>query len=523
MSLPKGWILATLGDLALYINGRGFKKSEWKTEGIPIIRIQNLNKENADFNYADDDFEEKYRVKNGDLLVAWSASLGAYIWNRGDAWLNQHIFRVDPYKVVDNNFLYYTILESISELYQKSHGMGMVHVTKGVFESHEVLLPPLNEQKRIAKKVDELLATVESTKSRLNNTQIIMKRFRKSILIAASTGNLTSEWREENGVNDEWRNTTLDQVILKKPKNGYSPKGVSYETPVKNLTLTATTSGKFIDGYYKYVDIDIENDSHLWLNPGDILIQRGNSIDYVGISAIYNGEKKKYIYPDLMMKILSDHKHIDNSFLHYVLLSDSTRQYFKDNATGTSGNMPKINQQVVMNTPLKLPSLAEQKEIVSQLESLFSLADLVEEKIEAAKKCVDKLTESILAKALKGELVPQDPKDEPAKKLLEHIKAEQEQAKPKKKISTKKINKSNKISADCTTIESLTGLLIKKFDKQEFTIEDVYTYTQCDKQKLIKFIFQLVKKQKFKVEEDTYEIYNLWKNDKQVLKISKVL
>ncbi|MBU1643055.1 restriction endonuclease subunit S, partial [bacterium] len=88
MSLPKGWALATLGDLAHYINGRGFKKSEWKTEGLPIIRIQNLNKEDADFNYADDSFEEKYRVKKGDLLVAWSASLGAYIWNRGDAWLN---------------------------------------------------------------------------------------------------------------------------------------------------------------------------------------------------------------------------------------------------------------------------------------------------------------------------------------------------------------------------------------------------------------------------------------------------
>ena len=93
-ALPVGWILVSLGNLAQYVNGKGFKKNEWKTVGIPIIRIQNLNKLTAEFNYGDENHEEKYRVRNGDLLVAWSASLGAYIWNRGDAWLNHGIFFV---------------------------------------------------------------------------------------------------------------------------------------------------------------------------------------------------------------------------------------------------------------------------------------------------------------------------------------------------------------------------------------------------------------------------------------------
>lgn len=89
--------LKTLGTVATYINGRAFKPSEWENEGKPIIRIQNLTNKDAAFNYSSQEYEEKYLVQKGDLLFAWSASLGAHIWKGEDAWLNQHIFRVIPY------------------------------------------------------------------------------------------------------------------------------------------------------------------------------------------------------------------------------------------------------------------------------------------------------------------------------------------------------------------------------------------------------------------------------------------
>src|SRR5450432_2361079 len=94
--LPAGWTWKKLGDVADYLNGRGFKKQEWETAGVPIVRIQNLNKEISSYNYTTKTFENKYKVKNGDLLFAWAASLGTYVWNGGDAWLNQHIFKVVP-------------------------------------------------------------------------------------------------------------------------------------------------------------------------------------------------------------------------------------------------------------------------------------------------------------------------------------------------------------------------------------------------------------------------------------------
>ena len=78
--LPKNWVETKLKDLGTYINGRTFKAAEWKNEGLPIIRIQNLNNNKASFNYSNEQFDEKFKVKNGDLLMAWSASLGVYFW-----------------------------------------------------------------------------------------------------------------------------------------------------------------------------------------------------------------------------------------------------------------------------------------------------------------------------------------------------------------------------------------------------------------------------------------------------------
>ncbi len=196
-NLPAGWEYAPLKYLGFYINGRAFKPIEWKIQGLPIIRIQNLNNSEATFNYSDNEHEEKYKVNNGDLLVAWSASLGVYIWNRSDAWLNQHIFRVEVNEsIVIKAFLYYGIKEAINDLYKKTHGTGIVHVTKPVFEAHKIPVPPLNEQRRIVVKLEKLLQKVDACTERLDKIPTILKRFRQSVLAAACSGRLTEDWRK---------------------------------------------------------------------------------------------------------------------------------------------------------------------------------------------------------------------------------------------------------------------------------------------------------------------------------------
>ena len=112
--LPKGWTTIKVGDVAIYTNGRAFKPEDWMHEGLPIIRIQNLNDNSASYNRTPKTYESKYLIHNGDLLFAWAASLGTYIWNGGKAWLNQHIFKVDPYPFIEKQYLYHVFKAMIT-------------------------------------------------------------------------------------------------------------------------------------------------------------------------------------------------------------------------------------------------------------------------------------------------------------------------------------------------------------------------------------------------------------------------
>lgn len=426
--LPYSWCAAQIGLLCSLKNGRAFKPSEWTTNGLPIIRIQNLNNPKASFNYFDGEFSDRYYLQGGELLFAWSGtpgtSFGAHVWKGGEAVLNQHIFRVDfSETMINKNFFRYAINQKLNELIDIAHGgVGLRHVTKGKFESTEIALVPFNEQKRIADRLDSILARVDACRERLDRIPVILKRFRQSVLAAATSGKLTEEWRNERKIYDSWIEGKLESLLDGKPRNGYSPRSTDEITSVKTLTLTATTSGKFCAEHFKYIEENIPENSHLWLKPGDILIQRANTLEYVGISAIYDGPSAEFIYPDLMIKVQANSKVLPR-FLLYILQSNKVRHYFRSNATGTAGNMPKINQNNVLNAMVSWPMIEEQIEIVRRVEELFAYVDRIEARYQAARAQVDKLAPAILAKAFRGELVPQDPNDEPASVLLERIRA----------------------------------------------------------------------------------------------------
>ncbi len=193
-----------------------------------------------------------------------------------------------------------------------------------------------------------------------------------------------------------WRWESLGQILVFGPKNGYSPKAVDYETIVRSLTLSATTSGVFIGEHSKFIDADIPSDSHLWLSDGDILVQRGNTIEYVGVPAIYRGEPRIFIYPDLMMKLrVSDH--INTEYVYYVMSSEPSRSFLRSHASGTSGTMPKINQKVLTGLPIPLPPIEEQLRIVNNIKRLLDLCDVVEEKIEILNSKQSELLGSVVA------------------------------------------------------------------------------------------------------------------------------
>ena len=148
-ALPEGWSWLRIGEAMRLINGRAFKPSEWSTSGLPIVRIQNLNNPDAPFNYCDFEVEEKVLIRNEDFLISWSGtpgtSFGAFIWNRGSAVLNQHIFRAELIgSAYDKRFLRLAINGRLDEMIAKAHGgVGLQHITKGKLELLVLPVPPL--------------------------------------------------------------------------------------------------------------------------------------------------------------------------------------------------------------------------------------------------------------------------------------------------------------------------------------------------------------------------------------------
>lgn len=198
----------------------------------------------------------------------------------------------------------------------------------------------------------------------------------------------------------EWKQTILAEVIEDKPKNGYSPEAVDFETPNKVLSISAVTTGVFDDTCFKYTEFQGEDEADYWVRNEDILIQRSNTIDLVGVSAIYRGEDNQFIYPDLLMKVHAQ-KDVDSYFLSYYLNTPKIRNYFKRNAAGTSGNMPKINQKVVSSAPICMPEINEQRKVSALLSTIDDEVRNEDQLLESLKRQRKELIRRILKREIR--------------------------------------------------------------------------------------------------------------------------
>ncbi len=194
---------------------------------------------------------------------------------------------------------------------------------------------------------------------------------------------------------DSWRWMTLDELLIFGPTNGISPKAVDHETPVRSLTLSATTSGRFKGEHSKFIAIDVPRASELWLRDGDVLVQRGNTFEYVGVAVVYRGKSHHFIYPDLMMK-LRVASTLETAFVVLAMKEDSARDFLRTRASGTSGSMPKINQTTLKGLPLPIPPLAEQRRIVAKVDQLMALVDELEAQLAASRDTAAKLLDAIV-------------------------------------------------------------------------------------------------------------------------------
>ncbi len=423
------WIEVELKDVADYINGRAFKPIEWEEKGLPIIRIQNLNNPQAKFNYTTKKFDKKYLVKNKDLLFAWSASLGAYIWSGDDAWLNQHIFKVHCKPFIKKYFLYYYLEKITKELYSKTHGSGMVHVTKSKFVSTLIPIPPLLEQRAIVSRIEELFSRLDKGIETLQKVKTQLKIYRQAVLKWAFEGKLT------NSNTSFWENITLKEIlsdsligIVKSQKEqNKAGKGVPY-IKMNNIDMNGNIDTKDV----VFVSVTNEEIQKYMLKKGDVLINTRNSYELVGKTGIMRDDTKVRIFNNNILRIRFKSS-VNPLFICYQFLSPIIRNQMRKEKKATT-NVCALYQKDIFNLKIRLANIKEQQAIVQEIETRLSVADKLEQIIDESIQKAESLRQSILKKAFEGKLLSEverealknDPEWEPAEKLLERIRAEKE-------------------------------------------------------------------------------------------------
>ena len=437
----RNWVTSQIGDLCDLKNGRAFKPTEWSQSGLPIVRIQNLNNPQAPFNRYSGHFDQKHHLSGGELLFAWSGtpgtSFGAHVWKGKEAVLNQHIFRVDfDESILDRRFFRHAINQKLNELIDVAHGgAGLQHVTKGVFESTEIQIPPRQEQTRIADKLDAVLSRVDDVNARLDRVAPLLKRFRQSVLAAATSGRLTEDWRDINdidaapqGMPASWVPATV-RAVTADLRYGTSKKCSHTLDGIGVLRIPNISDGGRINIQdLKRADFEESEIAKLALKVGDLLIIRSNgSVDLVGKTSIVSAIEEGLLFAGYLMRLRVTLETMTPAYLYLCLSAPKQRQRIELTSKSTSG-VNNINAQELQDLPISIPPLDEQTEIVRRVDILFAFAGRLEARLKAARTAAQRLTPAVLAKAFRGELVAQDPADEPAAELLQRLAAQRAQA-----------------------------------------------------------------------------------------------
>jgi type I restriction enzyme S subunit len=317
----------------------------------------------------------------------------------------------------------------------------------------ELSVAPINEQRRIVTKLEKLLSRVGAAQERLTTIARTLKRFRQSVLAAAYSGQLQPNFDVKNGSETQngdkearpihhWSKVPFSEVIASSfygprfSKDSYSNSGVP--------TIRTTDMG--FDG-----SVTVDNSPRLRLSKeeikkyelhhGDLLVTRTGAT--IGKCALYDRSLGPAIPSAYLIRFRLRPELIEPRFALFVLMSPRGQELLLGGSTAVA--QPNVNATTISQFLISLPPLAEQREIVSRVEALFKTADALEVRYLSAKAHIDKLTQAILVKAFRGELVPQDPNDEPASVLVERIKSSKNPINPTKVVTKHDVPKKRRV------------------------------------------------------------------------------
>lgn len=370
--MKRNWEYKKLGDVATFINGYPFKPSEWKSEGCPIIRIQNLNNPLVAYNYYDKPLDERYIVKSGDVLISWSGTLGVYEWSGEKAFLNQHIFKVLFNKgEINKSFFKYVVSSRIQEMKSKVHGITMQHITKGDFDKTKVPVPPLSEQSRIVAELDLLTGIIDKQNAQLKELN--------SLAQAIFYDMFGDPIENPKG----WEIKRLGEVCDVRDGTHDSPDYVEDGYPL-------VTSKNVVDGKISFENVNYINEADFIsiskrskVDDGDIIMPM---IGTIGKPVIVSKTREFAIKNVALIKFYEDGS-VMNVFIRSIISSDSFDAYMKTKNKGGTQKFIALGDIRKLNIPI--PPLALQQSFAEKIQSIEKQKETIRASIADTQKLLD--------------------------------------------------------------------------------------------------------------------------------------
>jgi len=393
--VPEGWELKPLSALADYHNGRAFKPEDWSKEGLPILRIAQINNpfRETDY-YIGSDILDRHLIRKGDLVFSWSATLKAILWKEYNAILNQHIFKVIEKSHISRIFLQQLLEYSIEKLEESSHGSTMKHIKKGVLDEFHCPIPPLPEQKKIGSILTSVDEVIENTSRQINKLQDL-KKATMNELLTKGIGHTEFKNSELGRIPKSWEVKKLG--VFAKVKGGKRlPKGEQFsETMTEypyirvsdfenqgiNKTRLKYVSGRVRESIKRYV-----------ISSKDLYISIAGSI---GIIGTIPDELSGSLLTENAAKIVLESNVITRDFLKCNLSSEIAQSQFRQEK-GTGGGVPKLALFRIEETLVALPKIDEQLQISSTIASLDKAISDMDSKLSQTQSLKKSLVQDLL-------------------------------------------------------------------------------------------------------------------------------
>ncbi|MCF3644482.1 restriction endonuclease subunit S [Planktothrix agardhii] len=502
--LPNGWAKVALEELGTWGSGGTPKRTDsrfYSGGTIPWLVIGDLT--DGVVTHARTYITEEGLLNSSakllppnTLLIAMYGSIGKLGITGIECATNQAIaFCLPDREIIELRYLFHALKYSRDKLAIQGQGVAQKNISQTILKPHQIPVAPLNEQKRIADKLDSLFARVDACRDRLERIPRILKRFRQAVFADATSGQLT-----ENLVNANWSAYWLGDLLSDLRYGTAKKSSYTVNGGIPVIRIPNILDGKVDVHDLKYGRFDDRESEALSLREGDVLLIRSNgSIDLVGRSAVVGSETQGYLFAGYLLRLRLKTLLIEPRYLYIFLSSPDVRRYIELTARSTSG-VKNINSEEVRAIEVKLPPLDEQHEIIRRVEALLVYADRLEVCYRQACTKVEKLTTTLLDKAFRGELVPQDPNDEPASVLLEriksekrHIDSEQQRKRTVRRITNNKNNNKKKpttsmrqslddyVKALRSAFQQLEGQTDarKLFDQAGFQAEEVVQFYEA--------------------------------------------